>query len=284
MPPTHLISVVVTTYNRSDALMQVLRGLAQQDDKGFEVIIADDGSSQRHRDFIQAAASTFSLQLTHMWHPDIGFTASRVRNRGVSVAQGDYIVFLDGDCIPEIDFVRQHRRLMEAGCFVNGSRVLLSELFTREIVSINAPIVGCSLIYWIKKRWTSDASKLTGLLRLPDFRFRKQSGFVWRGIRSCNMGVWRADFESINGFDESFVGWGHEDADFVLRLHNLGLKRKNGFCATEVYHLWHPESSRAQESQNADRVRERQQTHQVLSAEGYRQSFGGADMVIKRLG
>lgn len=284
MPSTHLISVVVTTYNRSDALLQVLQGLAQQHDRDFEVIIADDGSSQRHRDFIQAAASTFSLQLTHVWHPDIGFTASRVRNRGVSVAQGDYIVFLDGDCVPEIDFVRQHRRLMEAGCFVNGSRVLLSECFTREIVSTNAPAVGRAWRYWIKKRWTGDASKLTGLLRLPDFRFRKQSGFVWRGIRSCNMGVWRADYEAINGFDESFVGWGHEDADFVLRLHNLGVKRKNGFCATEVYHLWHPESSRAQESKNADRVRERQQTHQVLSTVGYRESLGGTDMVVNRLG
>ncbi len=284
MPPPNLISVVVTTYNRSDALMQVLRGLALQDDKSFEVIIADDGSSQRHMDVIQSTASTFGLQLTHVWHPDIGFTASRVRNRGVSVAQGDYIVFLDGDCIPEIDFVRQHRRLMEPGCFVNGSRVLLSETFTREIVSDTASVCCRSPSYWIKKRWAGDASKLTGLLRFPDFPFRTQADFVWRGIRSCNMGVWRSDYEAINGFDESFVGWGHEDADFVLRLHNLGLKRKNGFCATEVYHLWHPESSRAQESKNADRVRERQRNHQVLSTVGYRESLGGSDMVVNRLG
>ena len=284
MPPTHLISVVVTTYNRSDALIQVLQGLSHQDDKDFEVIVADDGSSDAHRDVIQTAALALNFRFTHVWHPDTGFTASLVRNRGVSVAQGDYIVFLDGDCIPEIDFVRQHRRLMEQGCFLNGSRVLLSESLTREIVSANACVSGRPSNYWIKKRWGGDASKLTGLLRLPDFAFRKQSGFVWRGIRSCNMGVWRADFEAINGFDESFVGWGHEDADFVLRLHNLGIVRKNGFCATEVYHLWHLESSRAQESKNADRVRERQRTHQVLSTVGYRHSLGGSDMVVNRLG
>jgi predicted glycosyltransferase involved in capsule biosynthesis len=98
------------------------------------------------------------------------------------------------------------------------------------------------------------------------------------------MGVWRADFEAVNGFDESFVGWGHEDADFVLRLHNSGVVRKNGFCSTEVYHLWHAESSRGQESVNAGRVRERMGTRQVLSTVGYRESLGGNDMVVNRLG
>lgn len=283
MSPIDLISVVVTTYNRSDALAQVLRGLAQQDDRGFEVIIADDGSTPQHRDAIRAAAMASGLPVTHVWHPDVGFTASRVRNRGVSVAQGQYIILLDGDCVPETDFVRQHRRLRAQGCYVNGSRIMLSERLTQEVVANEAVIFGCSPRFWLEKRWRGDASKLTGLLRLPDWGLRRNRQFVWRGIRSCNMGVWRSDFEAVNGFDESFVGWGHEDADFALRLHNSGVVRKNGFCATEVYHLWHPESSRLQESANADRVRERQQTRQVLSTVGYWQSSGGPDMVVHRL-
>jgi GT2 family glycosyltransferase len=130
-------------------------------------------------------------------------------------------------------------------------------------------VFGRKAAYWLARWWTNDANKLTGLLRLPDGAWRKKPGFRWRGIRSCNMGVWRADFEAVNGFDESFVGWGHEDADFVLRLHNAGVVRKNGFCATEVYHLWHPESSRAQESANADRVRQRQESLQVKADAGY---------------
>jgi glycosyltransferase involved in cell wall biosynthesis len=283
MPPVDLISIVVTTYNRSDAVAQVLRGLAQQDDTNFEVIVADDGSSLIHREALQAAAIASNLQVSHVWHPDIGFTASRVRNRGVSVAKGAYIVFLDGDCVPEIDFVRQHRRLMEPGCFVNGSRVLLSAALTEEVVSGRVGIFAQPLRFWVKKKWSGDAGKLNGLLRLPDFAFRRRKDFLWRGIRSCNLGVWRADFEAVNGFDESFVGWGHEDADFVLRLHNFGIVRKNGYCATEVYHLWHPESSRLQESVNADRVKERQKTHQTQPTIGYLQSLGGDDMVVNRL-
>ena len=284
MSPVDLISVVVTTYNRSDAVNQVLKGLVQQDDSNFEVVIADDGSNAEHRTAIWASAKASGLRVSHVWHPDIGFTASRVRNRGVSVSQGEYLLLLDGDCIPETDFVSRHRSLRERGCFVNGSRVLLSPAFTKAILSDNCQVFGQSAWYWIRKKWNGEAGKLTGLLRLPDFALRKREAFLWRGIRSCNMGVWRADFEAVNGFDESFVGWGHEDADFVLRLHNSGVARKNGFCSTEVYHLWHAESSRSQESENAERVRERMETQQVRATVGYQQSLAGEDLVVNRLG
>jgi glycosyltransferase involved in cell wall biosynthesis len=284
MLPTDLISVVVTTYNRSDALAKVLEGLSQQTDTAFEVIVADDGSGQLHRDAVWAAALALRLKLTHVWHPDIGFTASRARNRGVSQARGDYIVFLDGDCVPEIDFIAQHRRLKERGCLVNGSRVLLSPVFTQAVLAGAVKIVAREKSFWVAKWRRREASKLTCLFRLPDFKFRKDKTFSWRGIRSCNMGVWRSDFERINGFDESFVGWGHEDADFVLRMHNAGITRKNGFCATEVYHLWHQESSRDQASSNAQRVTDRMQTRQMIATEGYLQSREGAEMIVNRWG
>ncbi len=64
------------------------------------------------------------------------------------------------------------------------------------------------------------------------------------GIRSGNFGVWRGDFLAVNSFDDSFSGWGHEDADLVLRLHNPGARRKSGFCATEVLHRWYRANSR----------------------------------------
>jgi glycosyltransferase involved in cell wall biosynthesis len=271
MPQPDLISIVITTYNRSDALAAVLQGLAAQDDRDFEVVVADDGSTPHHQQTIHRAAQGLGLPVHHVWHPDVGFTASRVRNLGVSVARGDYLVFMDGDCVPETDFVRRHRQLREAVCLVNGSRVLLSEKFTRSVLTGTTRIFGRSPWYWLRRWWAKDANKFTGWLRLPDLYWRKKPGFRWRGIRSCNMGLWRSDFEAVNGFDESFVGWGHEDADFVLRLHNHGVVRKNGYCATEVFHLWHPESSRVQESANADRVRERQHTLQTQSERGYHQ-------------
>ncbi len=271
MQQPDLISIVITTYNRSDALVAVLQGLALQDDRDFEVVVADDGSTAHHQKAIHSAAEALGLPVRHVWHPDVGFTASRVRNLGVSVARGAYLVFMDGDCVPETDFVRRHRQLREVACLVNGSRVLLSEKLSQAVLNGSAQVCGRSAGYWLARWWAKDANKLTGLLRLPDLTWRKRPGFRWRGIRSCNMGVWRTDFEAVNGFDESFVGWGHEDADFVLRLHNQGVVRKNGYCATEVFHLWHLESSRVQESANAERVRQRQQTLQIQADRGYRE-------------
>jgi glycosyltransferase involved in cell wall biosynthesis len=284
MLSNQLISIVVTTYNRSEALVQVVRALTRQKDMGFEVIVADDGSDALHRAVASQTARDSGLTIAHVWHPDVGFTASQVRNLGVVESKGNYIVFLDGDCIPELDFVQRHRQLMEPGFFVNGSRILLSRAMTEATIAANADVCGRNVGFWLRRRWSGDASKLTGLVRLPDFGLRRSSKFKWRGIRSCNMGVWRSDFEKINGFDETFVGWGHEDADFVLRLHNLGLSRKNGFCSTEVYHLWHRESSRSQESVNAQKVRDRMQSGLVFAEIGYKQSQNTFEKVVTRWG
>lgn len=284
MDTSDLLSVVITTYNRSDALLAVLDGLSRQTDRRFEVIVADDGSREAHRWPILDSAVAHALHVVHVWHPDVGFTASRVRNRGVAAARGQYLVFLDGDCVPEVDFIARHRWLAQPGFFVNGSRVLLSPELTRQVVGGVEQICGRSWVYWLRQRLKGHASKLTGLLRLPDGSGRVQRAFSWKGIRSCNMGVWRTDFERVDGFDESFVGWGHEDADFVLRLHHSGVARKNGFCATEVYHLWHREAARDRESQNAQTVRERERSGVVRAALGYSQQRINDDVVITRLG
>lgn len=278
------ISVVITTYNRSAALLAVLGALSRQTDKNFDVIVADDGSQPQHRLRILEAAVSQSLGLTHVWHPDVGFTASKVRNRGVSLANSNYLLLLDGDCVPEQDFIARQKSLAEPGFFMNGSRVLLSPALTQKVENEGEQVDGRSASYWLAQRMRGHASKLSGLVRLPDWRGRINRDFIWKGIRSCNMGVWKCDFEQIDGFDESFVGWGHEDADFVLRLHHAGVARKNGFCATEVYHLWHKESSRAGESNNANVVSQRVTTAIIRATLGYSQARINDDVVITRLG
>jgi glycosyltransferase involved in cell wall biosynthesis len=284
MDASELVSVVITTYNRSDALLAVLHGLLRQTDRNFEVVVADDGSREEQQRLILESDVARSLRVTHVWHPDIGFTASRIRNRGVAAASGAYIIFMDGDCVPEVDFIARHKALAQAGFFVNGSRVLLSRGLTQRVLDGSEQICGRSRMYWLRQRVLGHASKLTHLVRLPDWSGRVRREFSWKGIRSCNMGVWRADVERVDGFDESFVGWGHEDADFVLRLHHSGVARKNGFCATEVFHLWHQEASRNQESQNARLVLERSRTNVTRPVLGYAQRLINDDVVIKRLG
>ena len=286
MKPVPSVSVVVTTYNRSDALLAVLDGLSRQTDRQFDVVVVDDGSKEQHQQAIFDSSIARALKAVHVWHPDVGFTAARARNRGVRAAAGDYIIFLDGDCVPERDFIARHKSLAQRGCFVNGSRVLLSRELAQLVLRGQETVDGRSAFYWLKQRFTGNASKLTGVLRLPDTALRLNRAFTWKGLRSCNMAVWRHDFETIDGFDESYTGWGHEDADFALRLHNAGVVRKNGFCATEVFHLWHKEASRDKESHNAERVASRMRASERIAraALGYSQPRLNDDVVISRLG
>ncbi|MEO7953790.1 MAG: glycosyltransferase family 2 protein [Polaromonas sp.] len=262
------VSFFVLTYNRSDALLAVLRSLSVQCAASHEVLIADDGSSPEQVNMLVQQCPAFKCPVRHVWHPDVGFTAARARNLAASRATGDYLVFLDGDCVPNRSFVTQHMRLAEAGCFVNGSRVLLGENLTRQVTNGTIDLLRLSVRFWLAARIRGDSNKILHLLVWPWRLFRVKQGFQWRGIRSCNLGVWRSDFFAVNGFDEVFEGWGHEDADLVLRLSHLGVKRKNGFLATEVFHLWHRENKRSEESVNRNRVLQRMTTDLTRAEKG----------------
>lgn len=277
------ISFIVLTYNRADALLAVLRSLAAQCDARHEVLIADDGSRPEQVAMLDANCPSFQCPVRHVWHADTGFTAARARNLAASHAKGDYLVFLDGDCIPNKAFVAQHTRLAEPGCFVNGSRVLLSQPLTDQVLKGNIDLPSRSLSFWLQARLKGDCNKLLHLLVWPWRAFRVKHGFRWRGIRSCNLGVWKQDFVSVNGFDETFHGWGHEDADLVLRLSHLGVQRKNGFMATEVFHLWHQEHERAQEFLNKNRVMQRMQTDVIQAEQGLRELDSSLPLQITQL-
>ncbi|MDB5846202.1 MAG: glycosyltransferase [Polaromonas sp.] len=265
------ISFIVLTYNRTDALLAVLRSLARQCNGNHQVIIADDGSRQDQVQLLFDRCPAFECPVLHVWHPDAGFTIARARNLATRHATGEYLVFLDGDCIPNRTFAAQHARLAEAGYFVNGSRVLLNQRLSSDVIDGALDLPSQPAQFWLRARLRGESNKLLHLLGWPRNLFRVKKGFKWRGIRGCNLGVWMRDFLSVNGFDESFEGWGHEDADFVLRLSHLGLRRKNGFLATEVFHLWHPESKRDSESINKKRVIARINTHVIQAEKGFRE-------------
>lgn len=113
------------------------------------------------------------------------------------------------------------------------------------------------------------------LVRWPDLG-RTSRTFSWRRIKSCNLAVWRSDLDKVNGFDESFTGWGHEDSDLVVRLFHAGVMRKYGAFATEVFHLWHREAERDQETSNRKVVLERAAAKVTQAVQGLREHGGPA--------
>ncbi|HWL73044.1 MAG TPA: glycosyltransferase, partial [Burkholderiaceae bacterium] len=142
-----LISVVVATYNRPDALAAVLRSLQKQSDREFEVVVADDGSRNDTAQVVQRAHAAFPVPLTHVWQEDAGFRLAAVRNRATARARGNYLVYLDGDCIVRRNFVRAHRDLAERRWCVTGGRVLLSESFTHQVLASGTAIEDWSVFY-----------------------------------------------------------------------------------------------------------------------------------------
>lgn len=274
---------VVLTYNRSDALLAVLRALAPQCGDRHVVVVADDGSRPEHVQALRAGLPRFACPVRHVWQPDVGFTAARSRNLGAAQARADYIVFMDGDCVPPPHFVEQHERLAGPGHFVNGSRVLMSPELTRRIVDGTMDLSQLDALGWLRLRLAGDVNKLTHLVRWPGAPFRGEARFRWKGIRSCNFGVAWNDFEAVNGFDEVYAGWGHEDADLVLRLHHHGLLRRNGFLGTEVYHLWHREHSRDGEATNRERVLARMKTGIIRAETGLAEALHATDTVVTEL-
>jgi glycosyltransferase involved in cell wall biosynthesis len=251
-----LITIIVTTYNREDALDAVLRSLARQTDMDFEVVVADDGSSAATGQLIETWKPKIAHRLEHVWHADQGFRAAEIRNRAILAARGAYCVFLDGDCIVRPDFVAIHRLLAEPGWFVTGNRVLLSSELTTKVLREKLTPECWSLAHWLVERWRGGVNRFSALLHLPLGPLRRIRQGAWRGARSCNLAIWRSDLDRVDGFDAAYSGWGKEDSDIIVRLLHSGVRRKDGVFATGVIHLWHAEASRSQLSENERKLAE----------------------------
>jgi glycosyltransferase involved in cell wall biosynthesis len=271
-----LISVIVTTYNREDALEAVLSALSRQTDRKFEVVVADDGSRPTTAALIERWKGRLGVPLSHVWHADRGFRAAEIRNRALLAARGDYCVFLDGDCIARADFVATHRRLAERGRFVTGNRVLLSRELTAAVLREGVLPQTWNLAQWINRRAQGGVNRLAAVLRLPLGPLRKLRPRQWLGARSCNLAVWRSDLELVDGFDASFRGWGREDSDLLIRLLHSGVRRKDGRFATGVIHLWHEEEDRSQLDANDARLVAVLRSDRVRAQAGMSALAGGA--------
>ncbi len=233
------IAVIVSTYNRPEALALVLDSLADQTTRDCEVIVADDGSDERTRELCNRFRSRMPVPLTHVWQEDRGFRLAAIRNRAVAASTAEYLVLLDGDCIVLPGFAASHRRLAEPGYFVRGPRVEVHRDFTELVVGQGVRIHRWSRWRWFMEWRRGRINQFLPVLRLPLGPLRTRSRGRWAGIRGSNLGVWREDFMAVNGFDEDFEGWGYEDWDFVSRLLKRGVQYKEGRFAVPVLHLWH---------------------------------------------
>jgi glycosyltransferase involved in cell wall biosynthesis len=266
------IAVIVTTYNRIDALRAVIEGYLSQNYKDFELLIADDGSTDETRKLIAGYQEGCDLKIKHIWQEDKGFRAGKIRNRALAKTSADYIIFSDGDCIPLPDFINHHRYLAEKNWFVAGSRILLSERLTLRILKEQTPVHEWKLNNWLAARVKNDINRLSPLFSLPIGNpLRKVVFNSWEGVMTCNLAAWRQDLIRINGFDEAYSGWGLEDSDIVIRLIHSKIHRKSARFLLPVFHLWHKENDRSRLPENRRRLNDLINSDRVYASCGVNQ-------------
>lgn len=224
-------TLIISTYNRPDALFLCLESVRHQTVLPNEIIIGDDGSTEETRKVINSCMEKFSIPLIHIWQEDDGFQLAKARNKCIVKASYPYIIQIDGDLILHKRFIEDHLRFIERGYYIKGGRVNLNKRLTERL---------CSDLHYMQPHFFT-----SGLLRrinsihcMPIACYLAPRRKTAPGL-GCNMGFWREDAIKINGYDEYYVGWGGEDYDFAVRLAHLGIKKKSLKFAAIVFHLWH---------------------------------------------
>jgi glycosyltransferase involved in cell wall biosynthesis len=233
------VSLIVTTYNNEKYLEQVLKSIENLDYLPDEVLIADDGSGKSTANLISKFKQNFPCKLKHIWQEDRGFRASAIRNKAINNAKSEYIIIIDGDMVLDKNFILDHLKFANKNQILQGSRVVLNESQTTSIIG------GGNVCEFKSFKSTRNPifSKLIYKSSAIKSDFFDKKDFI-KGIRGCNMSFYKSDCIAINGFNESFVGWGREDSEFVARfLFNGGELRRMKFAGI-AYHLYHTENSR----------------------------------------
>jgi glycosyltransferase involved in cell wall biosynthesis len=228
------LSVIVSTFERPDALRLALEGYARSRFRDFEVIVADDGSADGTGALVAELASASPYPLSRVWQPHEGFRLAAARNLAVRAARGSVLAFADGDCIPLDGSLESLALRCEPGRAVTGDRCILARDETERLLARVDRVEDTTIV--ATRRELPRLRRLRWKNRLYGFtRWKPRPKLV-----AANAAVHRIDFERVNGFDERFVGWGYEDEDFARRLRWTGVRIVDAALESLVLHLFHP--------------------------------------------
>jgi GT2 family glycosyltransferase len=254
------LGLIINTWQQQDYLSRVLRAVSAQTSAPDEVLLADDGSQDQTAEVFKQWAARERMTTGHVWQEHVGFRRAVILNQAIARARSHYLVFLDGDTVPHPQFIADHRRLAGSDTFVQGHRALIGQKaaawFGQGTLSAD--------------RWRALASlQMQGLKHA--FRWPRPMSRVrvdLRGVRGCNLAIWREDLVRVNGYNEAFAGWGREDSELALRLMNAGVQRRDVRGWAVCFHLWHPPASRATLPENDELLAQSQRERATRCANG----------------
>ena len=228
------VSVIVAVYKDVEALELIIESLKNQTYKNFEVIIAEDGQDEKMQTFIK---SIKDLDIKHTTQEDIGVRKSKSQNNGIKTSSGEYLIFIDGDCILYSDFIEKHLKLSSPLNIISGRRVNLGPKYSSFLRNKNITSL------WLEKNFTKkyfDISKdareekhteegfkikpFSFLHKILHLKYKKKDV----SILGCNFSCYKQAMIDINGFDEELGNSAYaSDTDLEWRFKALGCKIKS---------------------------------------------------------
>lgn len=240
------VSVIVPTYNRSRLLSFTLDSLlAQTADKcTFEVIVADDGSSDDTKEMLIGYKD--KLNLKYLYQYDIGYRPSSARNMGIKASQSEICLLIDSGVVLHEACIDKHvsfHELNEKAAAIgyvygfeedygHGSKlekIILPTQVGRTIEELRYNDV----FFDVRNQHYIKYNNKIETLPAP-----------WYYFWTCHVSALRNDLLAVNMFDVGYDGrWGVEDNDLGFRLHRSGVK----ICLlkeAESIHCPHPKSKK----------------------------------------
>jgi len=264
------IGIIISTFNNPKWLEKVLWGYEFQSFRNFEIIIADDGSSEETRLLIERFQQKTGFLIKHVWQEDKGFRKNGILNLAILTAESEYLIFSDQDCIPRRDFVEMHVHHAEKGYFLSAGYLKLplfiSLALTRECIEDQSVFN----LNWLIKKGLRFNFKCTKLIRCKAYSNLMNTitpaKATWNG---CNSSGWRTDILAINGFNEA-MKYGGEDREFGERLFNNGIKSKQIRYSAICVHLDHQRPYKTEEFIRRNKaIRKKiQEEHQIETLNG----------------
>ncbi|HEY9059756.1 MAG TPA: glycosyltransferase [Pseudobacteroides sp.] len=234
-------SFIIPAYNNKNLLANTLIALNMQKGYGigdYEVIVVDDGSPERLIDFVSHIPQNYRLEYIYL-DRTLSSCRAEARNKGISMAKGYIVIFLDSDMIVNENYLSEVERgfnLEQNICLISTRLYANREIEAPEIINKTVfntfRFKDCKINY-IENRHVvfNNSSYNASTVKTP-----------WLFVYSCNMAVLKKNIQKIGGFDESYKGWGYEDIDLGYRLYKNGVKIVINH-KMEAIHQYHGETA-----------------------------------------
>lgn len=273
------LSLVFTTYNSPAWLEKVFWSVLVQDHADFEVIVADDGSTEETRALVDGYREEFAargVSLLHVWQADRGFRKCRILNKALLHASHDYIVFTDGDCLLRRDFLSVHARAAEVGFYLSGSYFKLPMETSEAIGRDDIVSQRCFARSWLSRHGLEGQRGRLKLTRSPLLaRLLNRTTVTACNLKGSNASAWKSDLLAVGGMDERLASGG-QDRELGVRLQNHGIRPRHVRYDAICLHLDHARGYRTE-----DMVREIREHRQRIERDGTCHTTHGTDALIE---